>query len=165
MRLIGPQPARWPRADFIIGNPPFIAGKDFREVLGEGYAEALWDVYRQMPQSADYVMYWWHRAAQQLSGGRARRFGFITTNSLPQAFNRRVVKAHLEHIEGVSLAFAIPNHPWVDATDAANVRISHDGRHPRPGSARPIARSHARNAVARWGGGGRTFRAHRRHSR
>jgi hypothetical protein len=124
MRLIGPQPARWPRADFIIGNPPFIAGKDFREVLGEGYAEALWDVYRQMPQSADYVMYWWHRAAQQVSGGRARRFGFITTNSLPQAFNRRVVKAHLEHIEGVSLAFAIPNHPWVDATDAADVRIS-----------------------------------------
>jgi hypothetical protein len=48
----------------------------------------------------------------------------ITTNSLPQAFNRRVVKAHLEHVNGVSLAFAIPNHPWVDAADAANVRIS-----------------------------------------
>ena len=60
----------------------------------------MWDVYRQMPQSADYVMYWWNRAAQQVSAGHARRFGLITTNSLPQAFNRRVVKVHLEHVNG-----------------------------------------------------------------
>ncbi|MGH7046432.1 MAG: class I SAM-dependent DNA methyltransferase [Stellaceae bacterium] len=124
VRLLGAQPARWPRADFIIGNPPFIGGKDLRAVQGEGYAEALWNVYRQMPQSADYVMYWWHRAAQQVAAGHTRRFGLITTNSLPQAFNRRVVKAHLEHVDGISLTFAIPNHPWVEASDAAAVRIA-----------------------------------------
>jgi hypothetical protein len=124
MRLLGAEPARWPRADFIIGNPPFIGAKYLRDLLGDGYSEALWAVYRQMPQSADYVMYWWNRAAQQVSAGRARRFGFITTNSLPQAFNRRIVKAHLEHVDGISLAFAIPNHPWVDAADAAAVRIA-----------------------------------------
>ena len=124
VRLLGAQPARWPRADFIVGNPPFIGGKDLRAVQGEGYAKAMWRTYRQMPRSADYVMYWWHRAAQEVAAGRARRFGFITTNSLPQAFNRRVVKAHLEHVDGVSLAFAIPNHPWVDASDAADVRIA-----------------------------------------
>ena len=124
VRLIGAQPARWPQADFIIGNPPFIGGKDIRAVQGEGYTEALWDVYRQMPHAADYVMYWWNRAAQQVSAGHARRFGLITTNSLPQAFNRRVVKAHLEHVDGISLAFAIPNHPWVDAADAADVRVA-----------------------------------------
>jgi hypothetical protein len=123
-RLIGTQPARWPRADFIIGNPPFIGAKYLRAVQGEGYAGALWGTYRQMPQAADYVMYWWHRAAQVVAAGHTRRFGFITTNSLPQAFNRRVVKAHLEEVDGVSLAFAIPNHPWVDAVDAADVRIS-----------------------------------------
>ena len=48
----------------------------------------------------------------------------MTTNSPAQAFNRRVVKGHLEHVDGVSLAFAIPNHPWVDASDAAAVRIA-----------------------------------------
>ena len=47
-----------------------------------------------MPRSADYVMYWWHRAAQRVSAGRTRRFGLITTNSLRQAFNRRVVRGH-----------------------------------------------------------------------
>jgi MmeI, DNA-methyltransferase domain/MmeI, target recognition domain len=123
-RLIGAQPARWRVTDFIIGNPPFIGGKDIRAVQGEGYAVALWDVYRQMPRSADYVMYWWDRSAQEVSAGRTRRFGLITTNSLPQAFNRRVVQRHLEHVDGVSLAYAIPNHPWVDASDAADVRIA-----------------------------------------
>jgi hypothetical protein len=120
MRLIGAQPAKWPKADFIIGNPPFIGGKDIRPMHGEGYAEALWDVY----QAADYVMYWWHRAAQEVSAGRTRRFGLITTNSLQQAFSRRVVNAHLEHVNGISLTFAIPDHPWVDASDAAAVRIA-----------------------------------------
>jgi hypothetical protein len=123
-RLIGPQAAKWPKADFIIGNPPFIGGKDIRAVQGEGYAAALWNAYRQMPQSADYVMYWWHRAGQAVSTGRARRFGLITTNSLPQAFNRRVVQAHLEDVNGISLVFAIPDHPWVDASDSAAVRIA-----------------------------------------
>jgi hypothetical protein len=124
VRLIGAQPAKWPKADFIIGNPPFIGGKDIRAVHGDGYAEALWDAYRQMPQSADYVMYWWHRAAQEVSSSRARRFGLITTNSLPQAFNRRVVQPHLEHVGGISLTFAIPDHPWVEASDSAAVRIA-----------------------------------------
>jgi hypothetical protein len=77
-----------------------------------------------MPQSADYMMYWWHRAAQETSASRTRRFGLITTNSLPQAFNRRVVQAHLEHVNGISLAFAIPDHPWVNASDSAAVRIA-----------------------------------------
>ena len=123
-RLVGAQPAKWPKADFIIGNPPFVGAKYLRELLGDGYAEALWDAYRPMPQSADYVMYWWHRAAQEVSSGRTRRFGLITTNSLPQAFNRRVVQAHLEHVSGISLAFAIADHPWVDASDSAAVRIA-----------------------------------------
>jgi SAM-dependent methyltransferase len=123
-RLVGVLPARWPRADFIIGNPPFIGGKDLRAVQGEGYAEALWDTYRQLPEAADYVMYWWHRAAQEVRAGRTRRFGLITTNSLPQAFSRRVVQAHLQSVDGLSLAFALPDHPWVDSSDSAAVRIA-----------------------------------------
>src|SRR5690606_1469756 len=54
-----------------------------------------------------------------------RRFGLITTNSLRQAFNRRVVEAHLKNDEvPVSLVFAVPDHPWVDTADGAAVRIS-----------------------------------------
>lgn len=123
-RYFGAVPAAWPKADFIVGNPPFVAGKDLRAELGEGYAEALWAAYPDIPPAADYVMTWWHRAATEVAEGRARRFGFITTNSLPQTFGRRVVQHHLDAKKPISILFAIPDHPWGDGTGSANVRIA-----------------------------------------
>jgi hypothetical protein len=37
-------------------------------------------------------MHWWHIAAEQVRAGAAKRFGFITTNSIRQTFNRRVIR-------------------------------------------------------------------------
>jgi len=33
--------AEWPKADVIVGNPPFLGGKRMRGVLGDEYAERL----------------------------------------------------------------------------------------------------------------------------
>ena len=90
-----PRPAEWPQADFIVGNPPFIGTARMREDLGDGYAETLRATYPDVPESADFVMYWWHKAAELARTGKARRFGLITTNSLRQTFARRVVQAQL----------------------------------------------------------------------
>lgn len=49
-----------------------------------------------MPESADFVLYWWRKAAALVRVGTARRFGLIATNSLRQTLNRRVVEAHLK---------------------------------------------------------------------
>lgn len=122
-RYIRPRAAKWPKADFIVGNPPFIGDKAMRERLGEGYLEALFSTTK-VPESADFVMHWWDKAASAIAQGRAKHFGFITTNSLPQTFNRRVLEAHMGSKQSISLAFAIPNHPWVDEADGASVRIS-----------------------------------------
>jgi len=92
---VNPRPAEWPAADFIVGNPPFIGTARMRDALGDGYAETLRALYPDVPESADFVMYWWHKAACLVREGRAERFGFITTNSLRQTFNRRVLEAHL----------------------------------------------------------------------
>jgi hypothetical protein len=126
-----PRPAKWPDADFIVGNPPFIGASRMRDALGDGYAEALWKAYPKMPQSADFVMFWWEKAAlaarayNPAKGKGARRFGFITTNSLRQTFNRKVLEPHLTDPKTpLSLLFAIPDHPWVDAGDGAAVRIA-----------------------------------------
>lgn len=116
------RPAEWPAADFIVGNPPFIGASTMRAALGDGYVDALRSTWPEVPESADYVMYWWHAAARHVLAGQTRRFGFITTNSLKQTFNRRVVQAALDR--GLSLAFAIPDHPWVDSADGAAVRIA-----------------------------------------
>ncbi|MEM1095717.1 MAG: DNA methyltransferase [Bacteroidota bacterium] len=118
-------PAAWPEADFIIGNPPFLGkGEAMREALGDAYVETLRRTYKALPNSIDFVMYWWDKAAALVRTGQAERFGFIATNSLRQTFNRRVLTPHLEAEEPLSLAFAIPDHPWVDGADGADVRIS-----------------------------------------
>lgn len=120
---INPNQALWPQADYIVGNPPFIGkGERMRAALGDEYVEALRQTYPAVPSSADYVMYWWYKAAAETKAGRTRQFGFITTNSIRQSLNRRVVQAALE--DGIFLTFAIPDHPWIDSTDCAAVRIA-----------------------------------------
>ena len=119
--------ADWPEAEFIVGNPPFIGGKDIRARLGSGYAQTLWAANRQMNESADIVMYWWDRAAELLTrkDTALRRFGLVTTNSISQLFQRRVIERHLSAKRPVSIVFAVPDHPWTKATkDSAAVRIA-----------------------------------------
>jgi hypothetical protein len=124
-RYVNPRKAEWPEADFVVGNPPFIGNKRMRTLLGDGYVEALRGAWVEMPESADFVMYWWHEAAEQTRIGGCSRFGFITTNSIRQAFNRRVIEPHLEDkTKPLSLVFGIPDHPWVDASEGAAVRIA-----------------------------------------
>lgn len=91
-RYINPRKAEWPAADFVVGNPPFIGNKRMRTALGDGYVEALRATWDDVPESADFVMYWWHHAALLTRSGALQRFGFITTNSIRQAFNRRVIE-------------------------------------------------------------------------
>ena len=117
--------AAWPTAEFIVGNPPFLGNWRMRGELGDGYTETLRSVYSEVPDTADYVMYWWHRAAERVRAGQTRRFGFITTNSLRQTFQRRVLVPHLtDAATPASLVYAVPDHPWVDSYEGAAVRIA-----------------------------------------
>ncbi|MHB8797860.1 MAG: class I SAM-dependent DNA methyltransferase [Thermoanaerobaculia bacterium] len=123
VRVINPRRAEWPEVDYVVGNPPFIGTKRMRALLGDGYVDALRCAYSaDVEDNADFVMYWWHKAASLLEDGKLRRFGLITTNSLTQTFNRRVVARHLE--KGVRIAWAIPDHPWADTETGAAVRIA-----------------------------------------
>jgi len=137
LKYINARRAEWPRADFIIGNPPFLGNWRMRGDLGDGYTETLRSVYSEVPETADFVMYWWHRAAERVRAGETRRFGFITTNSLRQTFQRRVLVPHMtDASKPASLVFAVPDHPWVNSGDGAAVRIAmtvaqagtHEGR-------------------------------------
>ena len=121
----GVKQAEWPKADFIVGNPPFIGGKDMRQELPGGYTDALRKLYNDVPDSADFVMFWWQRAAELARSGNVRRFGFITTNSLTQVFNRRVVAQNLSAAKNpLSLLFAIPDHPWLKSLSTDERSIS-----------------------------------------
>jgi len=114
------EPAEWPKADVIIGNPPFIGGKRMRSALGDEYVDRLFEAYRdRVPPEADFVTYWVANAWEAVKSGAAQRVGLVTTNSIRGSFNRRV----LEPIAEAGLIFeAWSDEPWV--VDGAAVRVS-----------------------------------------
>jgi hypothetical protein len=122
-KYLNPRAAAWPEADYILGNPPFIGNKRMRENLGDGYVNSLRATYDEIPEVCDLVMYWWHKSAKLLSNGCLKRFGLITTNSITQSFNRKILHHFLLDQKTISILFAIPDHPWTDG-DGADVRIA-----------------------------------------
>lgn len=123
-RYINPTAAKWPKADFIIGNPPFIGNKRMRELLGSTYVDAIHRVFRDVPNSVDFVMYWWDRAATLVRKRGARQFGLVTTNTITQSQARPVLRRALESIDSIGLSYAIADHPWRDIETDAAVRVS-----------------------------------------
>lgn len=121
MEYVNPRPAEWPKADFIVGNPPYLGQARQREAFGDGYVEALRETYHEVPDVADYVIYWWYRASEEVVAGRAMKAGLITTKSITQGQNRSVIVQAAER--GAGVMWAIPNHPWVDEGGAA-VRVA-----------------------------------------
>lgn len=130
-RYINPRRANWPESEFIVGNPPFIGSRYIRDELGDGYANALRQARPKLSGNADFVMHFWDEAATRLLAkmpkGKTnplRRFGFITTNSITQIGSRSVVEKHMNAKRPLSLIYAVPDHPWLKASDKAAVRIA-----------------------------------------
>jgi len=123
---INPRPADWPQVEFIVGNPPFTGRRKIRQYHDDGYLRALSNAYPKFPENADLVMYWWELAGRCLLANPPHiGFGLITTNSIKQAFNRRVTEPFLyANKSPLFLKFAIPDHPWVEERNGASVRIS-----------------------------------------
>ncbi|MFA5963110.1 MAG: DNA methyltransferase [Sphingomonas sp.] len=120
-RYVNPRAAKWPKADFIVGNPPFISSRETRELLGDGYADALRTAHSDVPGNVDLVMYFWSMAANQIRG-IARQFGLITTSRLRMEQNREVTTAALGG--DLQIGFAIPDHPWTGKDADAGVRVA-----------------------------------------
>ncbi len=114
---------RWPVAEFIVGNPPFMGQFRQREAFGDGYVDALRAAY---PAGAG------HGGFRRCTGGtklprkspRGARSaaGLITTQSITQRQNRQVVVD--AEAKGARVAWAIPDHYWNDGSDDARVRVA-----------------------------------------
>lgn len=118
----GARQAEWPQADFIVGNPPYLGVRRQRDAFGDGYVDALRSAYPAFLETADYVMYWWHRAAHAVVSKHTIRAGLITTNSITQSLNRPVIEAAFR--EGGQIAWLVADHPWVEESGGAAVRVA-----------------------------------------
>lgn len=115
-----PAEPKWPEADFIIGNPPFLGGGKMRQALGDEYLDALFAVYRgRLSPGADLVCYWFERARKELENSRATRVGLLATQSIRGGINREVLQA-LKKTGDIFLAWSDRN--WI--LDGANVHVS-----------------------------------------
>ena len=85
--------------------------------------------HSDMNDSADFVMYWWDRAADVMTRKQVRhaevRASLLPTRST-QVFQRKAdARWHSPPSEPLSVIWAVPDHPWTKATpDAAAVRIA-----------------------------------------
>jgi hypothetical protein len=52
-RYLDAKRAKWPKADFIVGNPPFIGARYIRKALDDGYVEMLRAQYDTVPKTCD----------------------------------------------------------------------------------------------------------------
>lgn len=115
-----PVEPEWPKADIIIGNPPFLGGKRLRNEFGDDYVNNLFLLYKnQVPPEADLVCYWFEKARQAISAENVKRAGLLATQGIRGGANRKV----LEQIKQTGDIFwAQSDRDWI--LDGANVHVS-----------------------------------------
>ena len=115
-----PRETKWPAAEFIIGNPPFLGSLPFRRELGDDYADAVYVLYgNRIPNSSDLCCYWFEKARAQIEAGESHRAGLLATQAIRFQNNRRV----LVRIKDTGDLFAaISDRDWI--LDGASVHIS-----------------------------------------
>jgi len=111
--------ADWPKADVVVGNPPFLGNKKMIAGLGEAYTVALRKAYADVPGGVDLVAYWFTRAWEQMQARALHRAGLVATNSIRGGKNRDVLKPI---VEGGRIFEAWSDEEWT--VDGAAVRVS-----------------------------------------
>lgn len=110
--------AKWPEADFIVGNPPFLGGNYIRSGLGDAYVEEMFEHY-PLPNFSDYCCYWFEIGRIKIMKRNAMRIGLLATQGIRGGTNRTVLKA----IQSVGeIFYAWSDRDWV--LDGASVHVS-----------------------------------------
>ena len=111
----------WPKADFVIGNPPFLGGNRVRAELGDRYVDSLFELYQaRVEPFADFVCYWFEKARAAIEQAETyMRVGLLATQGIRGGANREVLRRIRASGD---IFFAVSDRKW--ALDGAVVRIS-----------------------------------------
>jgi type II restriction/modification system DNA methylase subunit YeeA len=120
----------WPKADVIIGNPPFLGNKKLIRELGERYISAVRELYNQrVPDGVDLCCYWFEKANSAIRAERAAAAGLVGTNSIRGGISRSV----LTQIASTGTIFsAWSDEPWINEGAAVRVSLVSFSRSPPP---------------------------------
>ncbi|GET35349.1 class I SAM-dependent DNA methyltransferase [Microseira wollei] len=99
----------WTEADAIIGNPPYQSKNKMQQEYGSAYVRRVRAKYPGVPGRADYCVYWFRRAHDELKpNGRA---GLVGTNTIRQNYSR---EGSLDYIvsNGGTITEAVSTQVW-----------------------------------------------------
>ncbi len=101
----------WVKADAIIGNPPFLGGRNLRRDLGDKYTNRVYEQFSDVKGQVDFCVFWFRKAADYLDNNKKGRVGLVGTNSISQIQTR---KAGLDYIvkKGGFIHDAISTQEW-----------------------------------------------------
>lgn len=117
-------PVAWPKADVIIGNPPFTGAKFLKPQRGPDYVNAVRRAYPDVPGMADYCVYWLRKAHDHLPACTtadpvAGRAGLVGTQNIR---NNQSRVGGLDYIvRDGTIIEAVENQPW---SGEAKVHVS-----------------------------------------
>ena len=84
--------AEWPKADVIVGNPPFLGSKRMLDTLEEDYTNRLRSAFNnRIPVTADLVTYWFEISFRQVEALNVSRVGLVATNMIRGPASRSVL--------------------------------------------------------------------------
>lgn len=101
--------ARWPKVDVIVGNPPYQSKNKAQKEMEPGYLQKLRRAYPEIDGRADYCVYWFRKAHDELEPGE--RAGLVGTNTVRQNYTR---EAGLDYIvrSGGTITEAVSSMIW-----------------------------------------------------
>ncbi len=117
-------PTQWPKADVIIGNPPFLGAKLLKPERGPDYVNTLRRAYAEVPGMADYCVYWIRKAHDHLPACTAAdpvtgRAGLVGTQNIR---NNQSRVGGLDYVVKTgTIVEAVENQPW---SGEAKVHVS-----------------------------------------
>lgn len=99
----------WPKADYVIGNPPFQSKNKMVEEFGREYVDKVRAEFKGVSGRVDYCVYWFRRTHEHI--GKSGRAGLVGTNTIRQTYSRR---GGLDYIvkNGGTITEAVSTQVW-----------------------------------------------------
>jgi hypothetical protein len=112
-------PAEWPKADCIVGNPPFLGFRLFGEHgLPREYVSAMHGNH-EIPRGSDLCCYWFEHAVKMTKKYPVCSVGLLATQGIRGGDNRKTIELVTRH---ATIFCAWSDREWI--LEGAAVRIS-----------------------------------------